>query len=700
MNSQLEEWFLGAAESDQEEDINALVKELEKQTTLQTDEIKKQMEFLLENWEGKLNSARAAALLRIAALNPPDTATFRTALTEAVKKTLPPYLNRSGFLRALGLRDNKLPLADVAARCHGLMQIKNGIFVYYPENQLWGMVSNIDEFTGSIGVTAINGSNVYSIPLEKLLAGSKFFMPSPSVRKLIPLAKPLRINANEYREIAAKSVLNSISDAEIKSLAQATLTPDFIPAEQFDSWWKSQAAGVMAGMGRSPSDARSIQELHLLLQKLTGSSGLKFNDQDVTKLAALFTRVSIPANRKDIVLLLEAIAMLTEYLDKAQLGKVLSPLKGKAPFWPVSFDGLSLDNLEPWGELAVKDIPAMIQASASIFPDEYLANYAMLLPLRCLNLFCEHIDADLLTEAILDADICSCDILLWIWKNRKGSAEHLVNMINFKSVINALAIRDLPKAWGSAQRELRTHLIDKKDFQVHLIECAGDDPANVIYALQGAKIFMPGEQQSLLVKLSRVSEKLRALLESGEGRRLMGSGRPGEAAGPIMPQPTVTSVRSHRALIKELDDIIKIHIPENREAIKVARAHGDFRENAEYDAAKERRNFLSRRRAELERDINNIQPIDFKEIDLKDRLIIGTTAEVSYNDGKKDTFYIVGAWDGVPDKGWLSYKTRLGELLLGKKVGEEVAMPDGRTGKVLSIKPLPADIVKFLAGEA
>jgi len=698
MNSQLEELFLAAVESDQDSEVAALVKELQKQNSLQSDEIKKQLEFLLENWEGKLTLARSAALISIAGMNPPDTATFRAALTEGVKKALPPYLNRAGFLRALGIRDSKLSLAEVAARCNGLMQLKNGVFVYYPESKLWGMVSNIDEFTGSIGITAINNSNAYSIPLDKLLDNSKFFAPVPATRKLIPLTKPLRINANEFRDLALKNALNPISEAEIKSLAQATLTPEFVPSEQFESWWKSQAAGVVAGMGRSPSDARSIQELHLLLQKLSGSSGFKFNDADVTKLTALFTRVSVPANKKDMVLLLEAVAMLTEYLDKEQLGKVLSPMKGKAPFWPESLDTISLDQLESWGELAVKDIPAMIKASTSIFTDEYLANYAMLLPLRCLNLFCEHIDPDLLTEAILDADVCSCDILLWIWKNRKDSSEHLLNMVNFKNVINALALRELPKAWGAAQRELRTHLIDKKDFQVHLVECAGD-PANVVYALQGAKIFAPGEQQSLLVKLSRVSEKLRKLLESGEGRRLLGSGRPGEASGPIMPSPTVTSVRSHRALLKELDDIIKIHVPENREAIKVARAHGDFRENAEYDAAKERRNFLSRRRAELERDISNIQPTDFKDIEVKDRLIIGTTAEIKYEDGKKDTFYILGAWDGAPEKNWISYKTRLGELLLGKKAGENVTFLDGKIGTVMAVKALPSEIVNWLASE-
>ena len=150
-----------------------------------------------------------------------------------------------------------------------------------------------------------------------------------------------------------------------------------------------------------------------------------------------------------------------------------------------------------------------------------------------------------------------------------------------------------------------------------------------VYALQGSKFFLPGEQQSLLVKLARLSEPLRILIESGEGKKLMGGVRRqnGEDADvPAAESPTITSVYSHKRLIKELEDIIRIHIPENRESLKVARAHGDFRENAEYDAAKERRNFLSQRRNELEHQIMMIQPINFKNIEVKDRVVIGSTA--------------------------------------------------------------------------
>jgi transcription elongation GreA/GreB family factor len=427
-------------------------------------------------------------------------------------------------------------------------------------------------------------------------------------------------------------------------------------------------------------------------------SNFKFSDDDADKLAALFARVAVPRAQNDNVTLAEAIAMLVGYMDKTMLAKVLEPLKRKALFWPVSLESVNLDDLEVWGKIPVKSMPEFIKACECVFPTEYLSRYATLLPLRCLNLFCEHMDDELLTRAILETRDCGSDILLWIWRNRKTHSEHLSSMVNIKNVVAALSQGNLPASRSSAQRELKKQLIDKRDFQEHLIDCE-DDVVEIVYALQGARFFMPGEQQSLLVKLSRVSDELRNLLASGQGKRLMSGGRGGDESqgSELPPQPTITSVRSHRALIKELDDIVRIHIPENRESLKVARAHGDFRENSEYDAAKERRNFLSNRRNELEHEISSIQPINFRNITVEDRIIIGSSVDFVYDNGKQETFHILGAWDGEPERNWLSYKTRLGEMLMGRKVGDKLEMPDGRKATVKSVYGLPAEIVEILA---
>lgn len=695
----LEELFIESAENPTEELLGKLLSILKDSNDIEGEEISNHIDFLFESWAEDLDPVKAEFIISLAELAPADTSVFRKIINDSVKKLLPPYINKTGFIRSLGCRDCNVSLSEMVVRYRTMLQLKNGVFTYQPDSHVWGVITNIDEFSGSVAISQLNGTNSFAVPLEVVLSRVKLFHPGPETKKLAPVAKPMRIVAREYQEIAMKNVLNGLTDDELKSIASHTLTPEFIPADQFESWWRSEAGSVVAGLGRRPSEARSVHELHMLLEKLEGVEGFRFNPSDAEKLTALFSRIKLSQALNDNIMLVEAIAMLTKYMDKESLSVALEPLKTRVLFWPESADNMNLKDLEVWGKVPVKVMPEFIKACEDIFPQEYFASYATHLPLRCLNLFCEHIDDELLTQAILDSRDCSSDILLWIWKNRKSHSQHLLSMVNIKNVVNALGHNNLPAAWGSAQRELKKQLIDKKDFQNHIIDME-DDVTEIIYALQGARFFQPGEQQSLLVKLSRLSDELRSLLETGQGKKLMTGGHKQteeQQQAELPPQPIITSVFSHRAMLKELDEIVRVHIPENRESLKVARAHGDFRENAEYDAAKERRNFLSRRRNELEADILNVQPTNFRDIELNDRIVIGCSTVFAYENGKSELFHVVGAWDGKPEQNWLSYKTRLGESVLGKKVGESFQMPDGRNAVIKEIKPLPADIVEMLA---
>ena len=132
------------------------------------------------------------------------------------------------------------------------------------------------------------------------------------------------------------------------------------------------------------------------------------------------------------------------------------------------------------------------------------------------------------------------------------------------------------------------------------------------------------------------------------------------------------------------------------EALKTARAHGDFRENSEFDAAKERRNYLSRRRGELERELANIQPVLMNQVQVSDTAVIGSTVEIQLEGKAKETYYLLGAWDGDPERRFLSYRTRLGKALLNCKVGDNFKGPDGNPGKLLAVAPLPPELIAEL----
>jgi transcription elongation GreA/GreB family factor len=58
--------------------------------------------------------------------------------------------------------------------------------------------------------------------------------------------------------------------------------------------------------------------------------------------------------------------------------------------------------------------------------------------------------------------------------------------------------------------------------------------------------------------------------------------------------------------------------------------------------------------------------------------------------GPSETYSILGAWDGVPEKGWVSYQAVIGRALLGKQAGDGVELPADkgtRTMKITAIAP-------------
>ena len=131
----------------------------------------------------------------------------------------------------------------------------------------------------------------------------------------------------------------------------------------------------------------------------------------------------------------------------------------------------------------------------------------------------------------------------------------------------------------------------------------------------------------------------------------------------------------------------------------LARSYGDLRENAEYDAAKERRRFLQRRRSELEKTLQDIESTDFKNVQVSDHVVLGSLVKLESKSGEIREYYLLGAWDGDPERNFLSYKTRIGEAILDKKVGTEVQIPEDGTYIVKEVLPLPEALRKELADE-
>jgi transcription elongation factor GreA len=176
-------------------------------------------------------------------------------------------------------------------------------------------------------------------------------------------------------------------------------------------------------------------------------------------------------------------------------------------------------------------------------------------------------------------------------------------------------------------------------------------------------------------------------------------GQPQEKAAPLV--VSWSSLEKRKA---EYEDLVQKKIPENTKEISLARSYGDLSENFEYKAAKQMQAVLMRRKSELEQALQNARGTAFENPDTS-RVSIGTI--VTVRDEKSDTqetYTILGAWDGDPERHLISYQTAIAQALMGRKVGDVVALNTNDASanfKIIAIAPAPVDqIAPELEGAA
>ena len=134
------------------------------------------------------------------------------------------------------------------------------------------------------------------------------------------------------------------------------------------------------------------------------------------------------------------------------------------------------------------------------------------------------------------------------------------------------------------------------------------------------------------------------------------------------------------ALTTELTHLKSKVRPQIIEAIAVARAHGDLKENAEYHAAREQQSFTEGRIQELEAKLSHMQIIDVTKLPNQGKVVFGTTVTVHHiqNDTEM-TYQIVGADEADIKVNKISYASPIGRALIGKTIDDVVVVntPDG-----------------------
>lgn len=153
-----------------------------------------------------------------------------------------------------------------------------------------------------------------------------------------------------------------------------------------------------------------------------------------------------------------------------------------------------------------------------------------------------------------------------------------------------------------------------------------------------------------------------------------------------IPEPTYVSAEGLEKLNAELDDLRSVQRPQVIARVAAAREHGDLKENAEYQYARNDQSFMEGRIQTLERMLRTNVVIEHNESD--DTVRLGSSVDVE-SDGERDTYEIVGSTEANPAAGRLSNNSPVGRALLGARAGDTVSveLPSGSvTYRVLEVR--------------
>jgi transcription elongation factor GreA len=274
------------------------------------------------------------------------------------------------------------------------------------------------------------------------------------------------------------------------------------------------------------------------------------------------------------------------------------------------------------------------------------------------------------------------EMLAWLCSER-GNWSELVTPELLGAIFAALE-REQSRFGGTVGRGGKLHRVLIEDRTLLGDIFKNTDAAiarDAMRKLQLSPLFDELTKRSLLARFVKLYPELESVITGAQ---------PQEKAAPLI--VSWSSLERRKA---EYEELIKKKIPENTKEIGVARSYGDLRENFEFKAAKQMQSVLMRRKTELEQMLHNARGTSFENVDTS-RVSIGTIVTLrNVETHAEETYTILGAWDGDPDRHIISYQTAIGQALLGHKIGETISLnaEQGVTQfTIVSIPPAPPDL--------
>ena len=128
----------------------------------------------------------------------------------------------------------------------------------------------------------------------------------------------------------------------------------------------------------------------------------------------------------------------------------------------------------------------------------------------------------------------------------------------------------------------------------------------------------------------------------------------------------------YEELKAELQELVDEKLPKAIERVTEAREYGDLSENSEYHDARDDKDLIDKRIAEIENILEKAQVV--KNTRSKSKIGMGSKVVVHLKDkkSKKKTLQIVGEYESDPVEGKISSASPLGKALMGHKKKDEV----------------------------
>jgi transcription elongation GreA/GreB family factor len=259
-------------------------------------------------------------------------------------------------------------------------------------------------------------------------------------------------------------------------------------------------------------------------------------------------------------------------------------------------------------------------------------------------------------------------VIIWIIKNRdsKKYADIVAQLINpslLGAILSSIDTESL-ESNSTARIPLANELIKDKELIASILAPADGKKADseTIFDLTRTMMSSQGfdemTKKALLSRLAKIEPHVQRLAKSKH------SGSEAEE------KELLVSKHSKEEKERELEDIVKVRLPAVKEAIQIAKEHGDLKENSEYKMARQDHDTLAARRAELDALLKKAKVTDFKEANTE-TISVGSSVVLRRGSDQTEFAYdLLGAWDGEPEKNILSYISPLAKQFLNHKTGE------------------------------